>query len=201
MKLSTKIASIFLSGGLLFSMSPAALASGMPLESVSVNSSNQELTTQEMEQFERDIEKLFTRYVVENSNGIFEVKYDNVHTDGAEDALQHFENLAYALNLGASSPEVSTGVSQFSTLGSVVQPLGVGEFAWCVLYNGLGGNIIVNAPGLIEATKVAIRAWNWGLAATTVARIIGPVAVKSLGGPWGIAASLALAAPGCARHL
>jgi len=49
-----------------------------------------------------------------------------------------------------------------------------------------------------NAITTAISAWNWGLAASTIARALGPAFVggfgKALGGPAVIAAALAVAA-------
>ena len=183
-----------------FSVSPnSAYASESVNSEISITQNA--FTDAEMKQIEKDLELLFTRYVVENENGHFEVIYDNVSADGAEHGLKHFEDIAYVLN--SENPVRSGGnqINTMSALGAATQPQGVMEFAGCVLFHGLGGDIIANAPGLIADTKDAIRAWKWGLAARTVARIIGPAAVKTLGGPWGIAASLALAAPGCTNKL
>ncbi len=85
-----------------------------------------------------------------------------------------------------------------STLGKLaVEPQGAWEFTTCVLGNANGWNALAGAPGLVSAAKAAITAWNWGLAATTVARFVGPMVLKSLGGPWGLAVAFAAAAVGC----
>lgn len=153
------------------------------------------LSADEMKKLENDLETLFTRYVVMDSSGKFNVSYENIKADGLQEGLKDFEALASAFNLAGNE------VSRSSSLGSFSTTQGVGEFAGCVLFDALGGNILSSAPGLINSTKLAIRAWNWGLAATTIARIVGPVALKSLGGPWGIAAGLAWSARGCMHHL
>lgn len=53
----------------------------------------------------------------------------------------------------------------------------------------------------IVAIKEGIRAWNWGLTARTVARILSPSAVKALGGPVGIGVALGWAAWSCRGRL
>ena len=56
-------------------------------------------------------------------------------------------------------------------------------------------------PALIGVIKDGIRAWNWGLTAKTVARVLGPAAVRALGGPWGIGVALGWAAYACRGEL
>lgn len=85
-----------------------------------------------------------------------------------------------------------------STLGKLaVEPQGAWEFTTCVLGNANGWNALAGAPGLVSAAKAAITAWNWGLAVRTVDRFVGPMLLKSLGGPWGLAVAFAAAAVGC----
>ncbi|XCB30412.1 hypothetical protein RQN30_03090 [Arcanobacterium hippocoleae] len=56
--------------------------------------------------------------------------------------------------------------------------------------------------GTWTAIVTAVKAWNWGLAASTVVRALGPAFVtgagKALGGPVVVAAALASAAAWCA---
>lgn len=187
-------------GALLLSATPGhalAQSSNLGVEKP-VGYSQNFLSADEMKKLENDLETLFTRYVVMDSSGKFNVSYENIKADGLQAGLKDFEALASAFNM-ATPPEAN--VAKTSSLGAFNTTQGVGEFAGCVLFNGLGGNIIASAPRLISSAQLAIRAWNWGLAAATVARIVGPVVVKSLGGPWGIAVNLALAAPGCTHHL
>ena len=58
---------------------------------------------------------------------------------------------------------------------------------------------------LLSSDVTAISAWNWGLAASTTARALGPAFVggfgKALGGPAVIAAALAVAAVSCTLTL
>ena len=187
-------------GALLLSATPGhalAQSSNLGVEKP-VGYSQNFFSADEMKKLENDLETLFTRYVVMDSSGKFNVSYENIKADGLQAGLKDFEALASAFNM-ATPPEAN--VAKTSSLGAFNTTQGVGEFAGCVLFNGLGGNILAGAPGLIKSAQLAIRAWNWGLAAATVARLVGPAVVKSLGGPWGIAVNLAVAAHGCTHHL
>lgn len=201
MRFATRTISLALAGSLLFTAvpsGPAAFAApqdGSLMASASINT----VSDQQMKQLERDIETLFTRYVVESGNGKFEVKYENIYADGAEAHLDSFEMLAESFNLlgESSGSEFSSPGFNNSSLGKLAQPQNAGDFAWCVLSTGLGFDIIKKAPGLVDAVRTAVRAWNWGLAASTVARILGPSVVRALGDPWLIASQLGIAAYKC----
>lgn len=173
-----------------------------PVSSSQVSTSaTDSFTDTELKQIEKEVETLFTRYVIQGKDGLFYVNQENVYADGAQDHLQDFEQIASLFNSVPATPTsvVSPGtVTGVSTLGKVaVDPQGAWEFTTCVLGNAIGWNILAGAPGLVSATKAAITAWNWGLAATTVARFVGPMVLKSLGGPWGLAVAFAAAAIGC----
>lgn len=72
----------------------------------------------------------------------------------------------------------------------------------CVVRGALGIPETAFAYGTWTAITTAISAWNWGLAASTIARALGPAFVggfgKAIGGPALIAAALAVAAVSCA---
>ena len=140
----------------------------------------------------RDIEVLFTRYVVLDVHGNFVVNVPNIQADGYSSGLDDFIRLAAVLNSTSEKIAVSsTGVS----------PTDLGSFAVCVVEDGLGLKALKNAPQLLSVIKEGVRAWNWGLTASSVARIIGPGFVRALGGPWGLAVQLGWSAWNCRGHL
>ena len=108
------------------------------------------------------------------------MNYENLKADGLILQAPNFERLALAFNGAAGSTnEDYDSFDDESTQDA-------DSFARCMIENVLGFSI----PGLVQATKVAISAWNWGLAARTIIRIAGPVALRSFGGPATIALSL-----------
>lgn len=72
----------------------------------------------------------------------------------------------------------------------------------CVVLGALGIPASAFTYGTWTAITTAISAWNWGLAASTIARALGPAFVggfgKAIGGPALIAATLAVTAVSCA---
>ena len=156
------------------------------------------MSASEEEQLAEELEVLFTRYVQMNQSDVFEVNEANVVAEGHEKDLSDLQRLAEGLNALAQEKPSST---PWQHSAPVVRPLGAGEFALCVLLEGLGIPAAGASPGLIAAIKEGIRAWNWGLTARTVARILGPSVVKALGGPVGIGVALGWAAWSCRGKL
>ena len=164
---------------------------------------NTVMTADQIDELADNLELLFTRYIQVNADGTFVVQVENIVADGYGAHLADAYALADAFNQVGSPAAVSLP-GQFNKTGrppALKGPAGPNEFAYCILRDGLGANIFVNAPGVLNATRDAIKAWRWGLAASTVARIAGPMAVRALGGPWGIAAGDAMAAYGCRNQL
>lgn len=188
----------------LTGMSPAIAHQTSQLNHISTSYTG-DFTDSELKQIEKEVEILFTRYVVQGENGSFYVNQKNVYADGAQAHLQAFEQVASLFNSVPDAPASKASSSlppQLSTLGKLsVSPQGPWEFTTCVLENAIGVNALAGAPGLINAAKVAVIAMDWGLAATAVARFVGPMVLKSLGGPWGLAVALAAAAIGCKDRL
>lgn len=149
-----------------------------------------ELSEGELAELERDVEVLFTRYLPMDKKGQFALNELALREDGKEGEAAQLEALVEVLN-SESQPKD----------GPSAQPYGAGEFAVCVALNGLGIPAIGAYPGLKEAIKEGIRAWNWKLTAKTVARIVGPQVVKALGGPVGIGVALSWAAVSCRDQL
>lgn len=156
------------------------------------------MSASEEEQLADELEVLFTRYVQLNEADIFEVNEANLIADGHEKDLLGMQRLAAGLN--ALSQDNSSFGGRLPTQ-PVMRPLGAGEFALCVLLEGIGIPAAGASPGLVNAIKEGIRAWNWGLTAKTVARILGPSVAKAPGGPVGIGVALGWAAWSCRGKL
>lgn len=203
MKLLSKATTVSVACLLTLSLAPASHATVVSTPSTStVSTSSTELSPEEMKQLEKDVEILFTRYVQTDSSGRFFVNASNLAADGAQSRTAELQQLADAFNLLGSSPSVATtsASGHFKPKNSV-QPNGAGEFATCMALNALGIPAAAASPALINVLKEGIRAWNWGLTAKTVARIIGPAAAKALGGPVGIGVTLGWAALSCHEKL
>ncbi|WP_159814292.1 hypothetical protein [Actinomyces sp. zg328] len=175
-----------------------ATASAAPIETPpnSSTSSEEPTSEEELDQFAGDLETLFTRYVQQRADGTVVVNIQNITADGMGDKISDFQRFADAMNNVGRTP--SGQESQFSSNGA--SALSVGSFISCLATSALGIPI-GNAPNLYAALREGLRAWNWGLTARTVARIIGPSATKALGGPWGIALALGWGALTCRGHL
>ncbi len=166
------------------------------------------MTQQEFAELESDMQVLFTRYIQLNNKDRFEVNTANLTADGQQAQIQGLRRLTDALNTiqrtspAANKTSVKTSVAIIRR-GSTptIRPANAGDFALCVALEGLGIPAAGAAPGLIAAIKEGIRAWNWGLTAKTVARILGPSTVKALGGPIAIGVSLGWAAWSCRGRL
>ncbi|WP_233188207.1 hypothetical protein [Actinomyces qiguomingii] len=150
------------------------------------------LSEAETEELADDLEVLFTRYIPMGADGKLVVNEGAVIEDGFESNLPELRLLAEALNEAGETSSARDGGAQTE---------GAGSFALCVALKGLGIPAGKASPGLIAAIKTGIKAWNWGLTAKTVAKILGASAVKALGGPVAIGVQLAAAAFTCRGEL
>ncbi|MFC0265778.1 hypothetical protein [Alloscardovia macacae] len=160
--------------------------------------SSSSLTYSEESALEKDVEILFTRYIELTEEDIFIVNDTHLRADGFDQSSTDLHRLADTLN---RLPHDTSTPSLITSHQRHIKPMGIGEFALCVAMDGIGlprGKI---SSGLINAIKTGIKAWNWGLTARTVARILGASLVKSLGGPVGIGIALASAAWNCRGSL
>ncbi|RAX23676.1 MULTISPECIES: hypothetical protein [unclassified Actinomyces] len=169
----------------------AAVPSSDVVQSGSVSEATG-LSAAETEELADDLEILFTRYIPMGADGKLMVNENAVIEDGFEESLPELRMLADVMNEVDQTNSARGGGSQTE---------GAGEFALCVALNGLGIPATGVSPGLLAAIKSGIRAWNWGLTARTVARIIGASAVKTLGGPLAIGVALGWAAVNCRGRL
>lgn len=204
MKAISRLAALTIAGALAFGCSPAAqaLSPAIPEASTSVLEGVEQ---QEIDQLANDLEVLFTEYIQQDEQGKLYVNIENLAAAGMAEKATELQFLADSLN---ALPPVSAlselHISHGGNLG-VVRPgastAGVGEFAGCVVLEGLGIPAAQASPALLNTIKEGIRAWNWGLTAKTVARILGASAVKALGGPVAIGVNLGWAAYQCRGKL
>ena len=205
-KSTVMLCSATLVGALLAGVPSGAFAAsqqstGTIATSVAVDSSG-EISQKEMEQLEKDVETLFTRYIQMDSSGQFFVNTKNLAEDGVQDRTAELRMLSDSLNLMAEKEsEQATNEIERRTPGKTLQPYGSTEFAKCVILNGLGIPALGGSPGIISAIKLGISSWNWGIAAKAVAKFLGPAVVKSLGGPVGIGVALGWSAWSCRGKL
>ena len=146
-----------------------------------------EWSEKEINQLANDLEKLFTRYVPMTKTGKFKVNRFYLFIDGKVDKVDEMQELADILNGDITQTNLENRDA--------------GSFAKCVALEGLGIPAAAASPGLINAIKNGIRAWNWGLTAKTVARFLGPQVLKALGGPVGVGVALGWAAYNCKGKL
>ncbi|EEZ91787.1 hypothetical protein HMPREF0578_1029 [Mobiluncus mulieris 28-1] len=168
------------------SLSTVGVASAAPVAQPDpvTTQTQSSLSEVEIAQLAAELEVLFTRYVQLGANNQFAVNEANLRADGySTEQVQGLRSLSYGLNTGT------------------FQTRDAGSFALCVAMEGLGIPGGKAHAGLIAAIKEGIRAWNWGLTAKTVARIIGASAVKALGGPVAIGVQLGIAAWNCRGEL
>lgn len=156
------------------------------------------LSVAEEEQLAADLEILFTRYVQLLPGDSFTLNEANLREDGEGEQIAELQLLVDGLNRFA---ENEASMNSIGAPGLAITPLGVGDFAKCVALEGLGIPAAQASPGLVAAIKEGISAWNWGLTARSVAKILGTAAVKALGGPVGIGISLGWAAWSCRGKL
>lgn len=168
------------------SLSTVGVASAAPVtqpEPVTTQTQSS-LTEAEIAQLAAELEVLFTRYVQLGANNRFAVNEANLRADGySAEQVQGLRSLAQGLNTGT------------------FQTRDAGSFALCMIREGLGIPSWDARADLIAAIKQGIKAWNWGLTAKTVARIVGPSVLKALGGPVGIGLTLGYAAFACRGEL
>lgn len=190
---------IVTSATLMFAFTGSAMAAPTTF-ATSANSKLSFTTTygEKVEHLANDLEILFTRYIPQ-VNGKFTVSEANVIIDGLQSEITKFQTVADTFNAiqagnwkGNEKPNHSGGITT----------LGAKEFALCVLEVGVGIPASAFTTGTLTAITRAISAWNWGLAASTIARALGPAFVtgagKVLGGPVVIAGVLAAGAGICA---
>lgn len=204
MKTVSRLIALTIAGVLAFGCSPAsqALSPASPADYTGVS---ENVSQQEIDQLANDFEVLFTEYIQQDEQGKLYVNVENLTAVGMADKAMELQFLADSLNsLPPASTLSQSHISPGGNLG-VVRPgvgtAGVGEFAGCVVLEGLGIPAAQASPALLNAIKDGIRAWNWGLTAKTVARILGAGAVKALGGPVAIGVSLGWAAYSCRGKL
>lgn len=126
-----------------------------------------------------------------------------VQADGYGSQIDDFRGIALLMNLPDEELENLSATSIYTPTpspGGLAAASSAEDFARCTLGNAIGVGIL-NTPGLVKATVTAIKAYNWGLAAATVARIAGPIALKGAGGVPGLAAQLGVAAWSCRGKL
>lgn len=153
---------------------------------------------EKVEQLANDLEILFTRYIPQ-VNGKFTVNETNVIIDGLQSEIAEFQTVADTFNAIQAGDWKGNEESNHS---GGITTLGAKEFTLCVLEAGLGIPASAFTTGTLTAIITAVSAWNWGLAASTIARALGPAFVtgagKALGGPVVIAGVLAAGAGYCA---
>lgn len=146
----------------------------------------------EMKKVEEEVKTLFTRYVPV-IDGKFSVNESNLNADGLSSRVVELRNFANSMNLMALQESGAVSTPGMTTYGGK-------EFAECLIRGTLGVSA-TTIPGLINAIITGVKAWNWGLVASTVARIVGPIALRSIGGPLGLAAALAGTSAACLPDL
>ncbi|WIK64528.1 hypothetical protein [Gleimia hominis] len=179
-----------------------ASATSLPLGEVntknistySMNVNSASTTSDEyVEKFAQDLEILFTRYIPQ-VNGKYQVNEGAVVTDGYAEQMEDFYVVANAFNEANQSLKSGNAID--------VSTRSAGSYAKCVVLGGLGIPATAFTYGTWTAITTAISAWNWGLAASTVVRALGPAFItgagKALGGPALVASALAVAAVSCA---
>ena len=146
-----------------------------------------------------DLETLFTKYIPQ-VDGKYVVNEDAIIADGYADQLEDFRTVAATFNdtSNRSDAVFSAGLEESS---GVATTNSAGSYAKCMVLGALGIPATAFTYGTWTAITTAISAWNWGLAASTIARALGPAFVggfgKAIGGPALIAAALAVAAVSC----
>ncbi|MGV9197178.1 hypothetical protein ACTOVL_08305 [Arcanobacterium canis] len=203
MKIRNAILGAGMSLALVFSGTGIALAvertpSDLLLPERSVTSQGIGISSFEEEHLAQELEILFTRYVQLGIDDSFTVNEANLRADGHADKLVDLNRLAAGLN---SLGKAGARNDELGSLVPIAETRSAGSFALCVGVNGLGIPAAGASPGLVAAIKEGIRAWNWGLTAKTVARILGSSATKALGGPIGIGVALGWAAWTCRGEL
>lgn len=153
-----------------------------------------------VEQLANDLEILFTRYIIQVDEKYI-VNEDAIIEDGYVEQLEDFQTVATGFNDTANYLKTKSFAEE-AEHGDVTTAKSAGNYAKCVILGALG----IPATAFTYATwttiTTAISAWNWGLAASTIVRALGPAFIgglgKAIGGPAVIASALAVAAVSCA---
>lgn len=166
-----------------FSLSrTASAAQAQPSEALDTQAATQQISDA--------LETFFTRYMPV-IDGEFTVNESAVKSDGYGDELDRFQQMATELNTPVEGSDDEALTTQ-----------GAGSYAKCVALSALGIPASALSAGTSTAIGTAMRAYKWGLAASTIVRALGPAALKGVlkvaGGPAGIAATLAGGAIVCA---
>lgn len=150
-----------------------------------------------------DLETLFTKYIPQ-VDGKYVVNEDAIIADGYADQLEDFRTVVATFNDTSNRSDAVFSAGLEESRG-VATTNSAGSYAKCVVLGALGIPATAFTYGTWTAITTAISAWNWGLAASTIARALGPAFVggfgKALGGPAVIAAALAVAAVSCTLTL
>ncbi len=146
-----------------------------------------------------DLETLFTKYIPQ-VDGKYVVNEDAIIADGYADQLEDFRTVVATFNDTSNRSDAVFSAGLEESRG-VATTNSAGSYAKCVVLGALGIPATAFTYGTWTAITTAISAWNWGLAASTIARALGPALVggfgKAIGGPALIAATLAVAAVSC----
>jgi hypothetical protein len=150
-----------------------------------------------------DLETLFTKYIPQ-VDGKYVVNEDAIIADGYADQLEDFRTVVATFNDTSNRSDAVFSAGLEESRG-VATTNSAGSYAKCVVLGALGIPATAFTYGTWTAITTAISAWNWGLAASTIARALGPALVggfgKAIGGPAVIAAALAVAAVSCTLTL
>lgn len=146
-----------------------------------------------------DLETLFTKYIPQ-VDGKYVVNEDAIIADGYADQLEDFRTVVATFNDTSNRSDAVFSAGLEESRG-VATTNSAGSYAKCVVLGALGIPATAFTYGTWTAITTAISAWNWGLAASTIVRALGPALVggfgKAIGGPALIAATLAVAAVSC----
>ena len=147
-----------------------------------------------------DLEALFTKYIPQ-VDGKYVANEEAIIEDGYADQLEDFRTVAATFN-DTSNRSGAVFSAGLEGRRGVATTNSAGSYAKCVVLGALGIPASAFTYGTWTAITTAISAWNWGLAASTIARALGPAFVggfgKAIGGPALIAATLAVTAVSCA---
>ena len=150
-----------------------------------------------------DLETLFTKYIPQ-VDGKYVVNEDAIIADGYADQFEDFRTVVATFNDTSNRSDAVFSAGLEESRG-VATTNSAGSYAKCVVLGALGIPATAFTYGTWTAITTAISAWNWGLAASTIARALGPALVggfgKAIGGPAVIAAALAVAAVSCTLTL
>lgn len=165
-----------------------------------ISASTEAVAAADVEQLAKDLETLFTEYIPMRG-GRYVVNESQVIQAGYGDQIQNFRQVAAMLNSSQDAFGAATATQRFDDFASVPMFNGSG-FAQCVVAGALGIPTTAFNYATWMSIQTAIEAYNWGLAASTAARALGPAFVrglgKAIGGPAMIAAAFAATAGLCA---